>query len=277
MPEFEVGRIYNRRREIHDAFGGQQQGGMATPQEHPYVFLFTAERGSEHGYRDEFREDGTFWYTGEGQVGDQEFHRCNKTLRDHIELEKTVHLFEEVGRGDYQYVGEFEYLGHHLEQRPDNNTHLRNVIVFELGNVGVPPIRGANAPPENEPLPTEKNLVGMDLSSLRRLALAAADLQATAEERRRVVRLRSAAVKAYVLKRAGGKCEGCTQPAPFNNRRLQPYLEPHHTTRLTDGGPDHPAHVIALCPNCHRRVHHGEDGQDYNLTLIKWLFETEER
>jgi len=149
------------------------------------------------------------------------------------------------------------------------------VIVFELGVVGVPPIRGADAPPENEPLPKENNLVGMDLSRLRSLALAAADLQATAEERRRVVRLRSAAVKAYVLKRAGGKCEGCTQPAPFTNRRAQPYLEPHHTTRLTDGGPDHPAHVIALCPNCHRRVHHGVDGQDYNLTLIKWLSETE--
>jgi HNH endonuclease len=39
------------------------------------------------------------------------------------------------------------------------------------------------------------------------------------------------------------------------------YLEPHHLRRVSNGGPDHPAHVISLCPNCHRRVHAGADGQ----------------
>lgn len=28
---FEVGRVYNRRRDIHERFGGQQQGGIITP------------------------------------------------------------------------------------------------------------------------------------------------------------------------------------------------------------------------------------------------------
>ena len=37
--------------------------------------------------------------------------------------------------------------------------------------------------------------------------------------------------------------------------------------RADDGGPDHPAHVIALCPNCHRRVHAGADGEAYNAKL----------
>ena len=31
--------------------------------------------------------------------------------------------------------------------------------------------------------------------------------------------------------------------------------------------PDHPAWVIALCPNCHRRAHYGSDGPEYNRTL----------
>jgi hypothetical protein len=34
-----------------------------------------------------------------------------------------------------------------------------------------------------------------------------------------------------------------------------------------DGGPDHPAWVIALCPKCHRRAHYGADGPEYNRTL----------
>ena len=38
-----------------------------------------------------------------------------------------------------------------------------------------------------------------------------------------------------------------------------PYLEPHHITRLADNGPDHPAKVIALCPNCHRKAHSSQD------------------
>jgi 5-methylcytosine-specific restriction protein A len=36
---------------------------------------------------------------------------------------------------------------------------------------------------------------------------------------------------------------------------------------LSDGGPDDYHHVIALCPTCHRRVHHGADGESYNIGL----------
>ncbi|HUN98983.1 MAG TPA: HNH endonuclease signature motif containing protein [Bradyrhizobium sp.] len=63
-------------------------------------------------------------------------------------------------------------------------------------------------------------------------------------------------------------------PAPISMTRwpgpgfaCAPYLEPHHLRRLSDGGPDHPAQVIALCPNCHRRVHAGADGPKYNVAL----------
>jgi len=70
------------------------------------------------------------------------------------------------------------------------------------------------------------------------------------------------------LARANGNCEGCALPAPFFRSDGTPYLEPHHLRRVSDGGPDHPAHVIALCPNCHRRVHAGADGHTYNATLI---------
>lgn len=44
-------------------------------------------------------------------------------------------------------------------------------------------------------------------------------------------------------------------------------LEPHHTRRLTDGGPDHPRWVGAACPACHREIHHGEHGRIKNEAL----------
>jgi len=74
--------------------------------------------------------------------------------------------------------------------------------------------------------------------------------------------------RAYVLGRAGGNCEGCKTLAPFVRKDGSPYLEPHHIRRVSDGGPDDPAFVIALCPNCHRRVHAGVDGASYNATLL---------
>jgi 5-methylcytosine-specific restriction protein A len=67
---------------------------------------------------------------------------------------------------------------------------------------------------------------------------------------------------------ANGACEGCELPAPFTRPTGEPYLEPHHTRRISDAGPDHPAWVIALCPICHRRVHYGEDGDSYNEELL---------
>ena len=40
-PTFEVGRVYSRRADIHNPYGGQQQGGICTPSRVPCLFLFT--------------------------------------------------------------------------------------------------------------------------------------------------------------------------------------------------------------------------------------------
>ena len=47
--------------------------------------------------------------------------------------------------------------------------------------------------------------------------------------------------------------------APFITPDGQLYLEVHHIERLSDGGPDHPRWVVAVCPNCHRRAHYAGD------------------
>lgn len=107
------------------------------------------------------------------------------------------------------------------------------------------------------------------LDALRTAALAAPTHGATSTESRRTVYHRSQAVRIYVLRRATGVCEGCANPAPFTTAAGRPYLEPHHTRRISDGGPDDPAWVIALCPTCHRRTHHAHDAAAYNETLVE--------
>ena len=82
------------------------------------------------------------------------------------------------------------------------------------------------------------------------------------------VRQASKTVHRAVLQRAQGCCEGCGSSAPFQRKvDGRPYLEAHHIVRLADEGPDRPVNVIALCPNCHRRVHEGADGRQYNQKL----------
>ena len=86
-----------KRKELHDFYGGQRQGGIATPREHPYIFIISSKRGEDHGYIDGWIDENKFFlYTGEGQNGDMEFKSGNKAIRDHHENKKKVLLFEET-------------------------------------------------------------------------------------------------------------------------------------------------------------------------------------
>jgi 5-methylcytosine-specific restriction enzyme A len=130
------------------------------------------------------------------------------------------------------------------------------------------------------PRPTAKaarpaELNRKSLAELRRLALEGVSKDAPPSQRRANVYQRSQAVREYVLRRANGLCEACDAPAPFTARDGRPYLEPHHIRRRSDGGPDHPRWVAGVCPNCHRRVHSGQDGEAYNAQIADRIAELE--
>ncbi len=259
------GEVY-RRRDLHGYYGGQRQGGISTPQRYPIIFLFTGESGQQYGYSDGPRDDGSFWYTGEGQVGDMEMVRGNLAIRDHRENGKTLHLFEDVGSGRVRYVSEASYLGHHREVAPDREGDGRQAIVFELAlssDVEGTPKSDLRRPGRRE----DARFWRMSLEELRKRAVKGPGPGATTKQRKVNTHERSQSVRVYVLKRAKGTCEGCGQPAPFTTAQGRPYLEPHHIRRRADGGPDHPRWVAALCPNCHRRVHYGNDGAGFNQVI----------
>ena len=120
----QIGRRYQRRA-LHDHFGGQQQGGISTPAANPMIFLFTGSAGEQYGYHfDGPQPDGTFWYTGEGQVGDMTMNRVNVAIRDAGQHDRTIHLFEYIAVGWVRYLGQVAYLGHHEAIGPDRNGDL---------------------------------------------------------------------------------------------------------------------------------------------------------
>ena len=56
-------------------------------------------------------------------------------------------------------------------------------------------------------------------------------------------------------RRANGICQLCGKMLDFNDRQGKPYLEVHHIIPLSENGPDELSNMVALCPNCHRRMH----------------------
>lgn len=273
---FQLGETYHRRKDIHGRFGGQMQGGMATPKDHPYIFLFTGESGAQYGYEDTFTPEGVYLYTGEGQYGEMQFVRANRALRDHAADGKKVLLFENSRKGHVRFLGECYYLGHHRADRPDRDGKLRSAIIFELEVLtGAERQTGKRDSEGSTSVTTKDDLFAKSLEEWRQAALAVPPAKSSPSVRRSYVYQRARSVHHYVLRRSEGRCEGCAAPAPFESRQGWPYLEPHHTQRVSDGGPDHPAWVIALCPNCHRRVHHGRDGNSYNKKLVERLRELE--
>jgi 5-methylcytosine-specific restriction protein A len=228
--------------------------------------LFTGESGEQYGYRDGWVE-GVFEYSGEGQYGDMRWVRGNKSILGHAEDGKDLHLFEISGRAMVRYVGQMVCAGYKMREQPDLGGNPRQAIVFELVAV-----EGTHAEPgAAESAASLNGLWTIPMEELKALAANKPRSSNDPKVVKRNVFERSAAVRVYVLRRAGETCEGCGQPAPFVTFDGRPYLEPHHIRRRSDGGPDDPAWVAGVCPNCHRRAHHSKDADSFNMLLRRRL------
>lgn len=269
IPNFTIGREYNRREDVHRNYGGSWQSGISTSAACPAIFLFSGDEGEQFGYRDQFDSAYVYSYTGEGQVGNMEFKAGNRAIRDHAKDGRALYLFESQGKHrPKRYLGEFALANYSIKRGLDRNKQERDIIVFHLLRVDT--LQEALDAPT---LPSRATT----LEESRKKALEACSGVAGSAGTQAVRTLyeRSKSVRDYVLLRSKGTCEACAKPAPFLGADAQPYLEAHHTTRLSDGGVDHPRYVAALCPTCHREIHYGQNGAALNEKLRGLLAVTE--
>jgi hypothetical protein len=125
-----------RRRAVHAAYGGQQQGGISTPRRLRDILVFTDPiGGARYGYErfEGLREDGSYSYTGEGQHGHQAFVRGNLALRDAAKNVRTIRLFTTRGSAA-TYVGAFSTgePSYRIDTIPDVDGLPRRGIIFNL-------------------------------------------------------------------------------------------------------------------------------------------------
>jgi 5-methylcytosine-specific restriction enzyme A len=83
--------------------------------------------------------------------------------------------------------------------------------------------------------------------------------------------VRSAIARRAVIVRSGGRCENprCTGDIADRTRAGEPILQVDHVQDLALGGPDDPAQMVALCPNCHAIKTHGTTGEQLRQELLE--------
>ena len=265
--ELQRGSRYTRT-EVKEILGGSTQGGILSTHKAPVVILYSDRHGKQYGYQDEWMPDGFYHYTGAGQVGPMQMVRGNRAVRDHVKNGKSLALLiESDTRRVYRFEGLMEYVDHYPKELPAKGGGTRTGIVFRLRPVENVELAGSGDLPRS----------GAPLDTLRSKALTASSSSIDKSTRLTTYRERSGAVKTWVLARARGFCEGCGQPAPFLRANdSSPYLEAHHTRRVSDDGLDAPSSVVALCPACHRKVHYGVGGFEYNRELAQVAQKAEE-
>ena len=241
-------------QELHDMFGCSTQGGMRRSLKTNTLVLISDKLKSI--YQD--RTDGkVLHYTGMGLEGDQDINNAqNKTLNESRNNGVEVHLFEVLAPQIYTYAGQVELSGQpYQEKQEDKNGNIRNVWMFPLS------LKGSTS---FKPVPIEKlhevekyrekQISKLSDDELKKRANLAPKKSSSREINSKQY-IRNDYVAEQAKRRANGICELCKQPAPFLNKNKQPYLEVHHIIWLSKGGEDSIENTVALCPNCHRRMH----------------------
>jgi 5-methylcytosine-specific restriction protein A len=272
MHPFVIGREYSRTV-LLDFLGSKQgQSGILWGNQEPgcLICTFGGRHGKEAGYSDEAQGDGTWLYIGQGRTGDQS--ADNTANAKMIVGEKSVLLFstreplarEIKSQGHYgklfMFRGSFNAMGHEFFIPSNGPRKGDRLIRFHL------------CPAEMGQVEIEPGSIDAAPKSLRMLQKEIENLSRPSKSGKigfREYKIRSSQVHKYALLRANGICEACSKPAPFVDAAGKAFLEVHHILRLADDGPDAPGNVAAICPNCHRRAHSGNDKLSFGKFILQ--------
>jgi 5-methylcytosine-specific restriction enzyme A len=207
-------------------------------------------------YEDRWEGD-VFHYTGMGRIGDQKLDfQQNKTLAESSTNGVDIYLFEVFRENEYVFMGQVELAGQPYQgEQLDIENNLRLVWIFPLR------LKGNTKPIE---IPQEWIETKNQYREQKAKKLSDEELNARAKHASKKAVKRSTSttsyerdpyVSEYAKRWANGICQLCDKEAPFKDKNGNPYLETHHIEWLSRGGDDTIENTIALCPNCHKKMH----------------------
>ena len=252
-PGLKKGDVIKNPR-LCEIFHCSTQGGMRRSHETNSLVIV-----SDHtvGLYEDRWEGDVFHYTGMGRIGDQKLTFAqNKTLAESKTNKVTVFLFEVFDDGQYVFQGPIRLSGNpYQEDQPGDDGVIRKVWVFPL----VLTERG-------KPIAPTRDVIEAQQLRRERQArkLSTADLIARVGSKKMRKGKREVTATQYfrdpqiseLVKRiAQGKCQLCSSNAPFSSKNGVPFLETHHIMWLAKNGEDALDNTVALCPNCHRKMH----------------------
>jgi len=252
-PGIEQGRELGNS-ELRQIFRCSSQGGMRRSLRTNALVVVSDH--TKDFYLDRW-EGSVLHYTGMGLRGNQDLmFGQNRTLFESKKNGVNVHLFEVFERGKYVYQGQVELAAEpYQEEQVDFEGNRRIVWMFPL-----------------EPIHTKHPSMILEDTFQKNLELRERQARRFSDDElatrismlrkrrgtRKVVSsrfVRNEYVSELAKRRAKGKCQLCNNDAPFYDRDKRPYLEVHHIRWLSRGGEDDIGNTVALCPNCHRKMH----------------------
>ncbi len=252
LVNIEPGGIFNNN-EITKIFKCAPQGGMR--RSHKTNTLVLVSDHTKALYED--RWDGNvLHYTGMGRVGDQTLTSQNKTVAESISNKVELHLFEVFEAKKYLYMGVVKLAGEpYQEEQLDDKGEHRQVWVFPLMlEDKQKEVFLSDQTIKMKQELREKKVRKLDESELENRARTA---RRKSSKRQTISTTyeRDPYITEFAKRWAKGICQLCDQPAPYVNKNGEPHLHTHHIKWLSLGGEDSIYNTIALCPNCHDKMH----------------------
>lgn len=278
IDDFIIGNIYSNN-EIASTFKCSNMGGMRRSISTNSLVLIAKHVNPL--YDDQWTEEGILNYTGMGTIGDQKItFGQNKTLAAAKQKNIGVYLFESYKENEYYFCGEVELFGSIFTAKElDAKGKLRNVLKFPLhkiddSNKTIVDIEDI----ENSEKEKAKIVRSFSKEEIK-AKVKNINSNIVAKEVKTVYRERNQFVAEYTKIRANGICDLCGKPAPFLDKNGKPYLESHHIITLANGGPDAIYNTVAICPNCHRKIHvlnNKTDNEKLKEIILKFLLADED-
>lgn len=270
-----VGNKYSNN-EIANVFECSYMGGMR--RSHKTNSLVLIAKHNNPLYDDQWNNVGIFNYTGMGTIGDQSINfNQNKTLALSKQNGIKVYLFESYKDNEYYYDGEVELYGSIFQAKEiDAKGNLRTVIKFPLKRIDSSKEIVIDYDDVEISLNEKsKSLQNLSPNEIKDKAKSI-DYTTISKEVKTTYRERNQYVSEYTKERAKGICDLCGKEAPFKDKNGKPYLESHHVITLAEGGPDAIYNTVAICPNCHRKIHVLKNKNDILLlqnVIYKYLLD----